>query len=104
MRMIVDCENGKFCNVDENTYRVVVFQAAYKMPLAVFYDHHGAEVFRVYMKKSVSECEKYFKEQGFKNINILYDEVPMLILREEEINKFMEPSVQNFFRIKGVNC
>lgn len=45
------------------------------------------------MKKSANECEKYFKEQGFKDINILYDEVPMLILKEEEINRFMKPSV-----------
>ena len=103
MKMIVDCENGKFCNVDENTCKVVVFQAAYKMPLSVFYDQDGAEVFRVYMKKSASECEKYFKEQGFKDINILYDEVPMLILKEEEINRFMKHSVRNFIRIKGVN-
>ena len=34
---------------------------------------------------------------------LMYDEVPMLILKEEEINKFMEPSVNNFLRIKGVN-
>ena len=89
MRMIVDCENGKFCNVDENTCRVVVFPeiSVLKGHLVVFYNKDGEEVFRVYSKEC-SEILKYeyFRDQGFKNVKFLeYQKTsPMLIFKSKE--------------------
>ena len=84
MKIIVDCENGKFCSVDENTCRVLVFPeiSVLKGRLVVFYNKDGEEVFRVYSKEFSEILEyEYFRDQGFKNVKFLeYQKTsPMLI-------------------------